>query len=175
MYEDDIEDWEYEYELINSKDFEGLIEYRKSLLVKKPNDEELMLSLSDAQIMSSDFNKALEGLTILYKKEPDEIIIQHTILMCLFELGRTEKDFSWVNTPKIALLNKDILDVCFEVLKGKKKPRSLAKIYVGLEGSIYLKFGELELFMALKEDGRFDVEGEKSSLWNATVKRRTRK
>ncbi len=55
MYEDDFEDWEHEYELINSKDFEGLIVYRKSLLSKKPNDEELMLSLCDAQIMNSDY------------------------------------------------------------------------------------------------------------------------
>lgn len=175
MYQDDFEGWEYDYELISNKDYEGLIEYRKSLLEKKPNDEELMLSLCDAQIMNSDFDKALEGLTILYKKDPDETIIQHNILICLFKLGRTENDFSWVNIPKIAILNIDIVDVCFEVLKGKRKPKSLAEIYVGLEGTIYLKFNELELFLALKEDGRFDVDGEPSSLWDATVKRKTRK
>ena len=80
-----------------------------------------------------------------------------------------------VNTPKIAILNNDILDFCFEALKGKRKPRSLAEIYGGLQGSIYLKFSELELFLALEEDRRFEVEGETSSLWSATVKRRTRK
>lgn len=171
----DFEDWEVEYELFSNKDFEGLVRNRKTIVEKYPKNIQLTYSLCDAYMLNEDFEKALEGFSILYKEDSENILIQQNILNCLFKLGKSENDFKWVKTPIIITLNKAVLNNCFEVLKGKRKPRSLDEIYQGLQGPEYLKFKEVELFKALKGDGRFEVRGEESRLWNVSIKNKKKK
>ena len=43
--------------------------------------------------------------TPLYRKNPDDVNIEHSVLDDLFALGKSERDFKWVLVPEVIRLN----------------------------------------------------------------------
>ena len=78
----------------------------------------------------------------------------------LFGLDRTENDFNWIEKPTILKLNLESIDICYNLLKPKRKPKDIADLYIDLMGYGYLTFEENDLLEAILNDGRFMVNDE---------------
>ena len=153
-----FEDWEDDYELINKGDFEGLIKYREKMARYSPNDVYSLWPLGEAYILNKEYEKAIEFLTHLHIKYPDNADIQYLILDALFSIDKSEKDFKWVLAPEVVSLNSDLLDHCYDLLKRKRKARELNDLYCELMPQGYLAFNENDLLNYLVADGRFEIE-----------------
>ena len=82
----------------------------------------------------------------------------NVILDALFALGKTEDDFDWLEKPIILRMSQQIVDTCYEMLKRKRKPRSVIELYMQFIMKGYLLFSEQDLLEALVKAGRFDIE-----------------
>ena len=99
------------------------------------------------------------------KKHPWNTDYQHVILDALFALGKTEDDFEWLEKPVVLRMSQEIVDTCYEMLKRKRKPRSVIELYMQFIMKGYLLFTEQDLLDDLVKDGRFDVENQDSAFW----------
>lgn len=153
-----FEDWEEDYELINKGDFEELIKYREKVARNNPNDVYSLWPLGEAYILNKEYEKAIEFLTNLHNKHPNNADIQYLILDALFSIDKSEKDFEWVLAPEVVRLNRDLLDHCYDLLKRKRKARELNDLYCELMPLGYLTFNENDLLNYLVADGRFEIE-----------------
>ena len=171
----DFEDWEIDYELIEHEDWNGLILYRESVLRRHPDDLHAQVAVGDAYVQAGEYQKALDYLTPLHRENPDIIDIQWSILEALFGLGKNENDFDWIEKPVILRINEALIDQCYEYLRPKRKPRSLADICNDfiLRGD-YQDFKEEELLSALKSDKRFKVEDKGLFTSEISVRRKSR-
>ncbi len=154
--EDDFESWEYEKSLMDSKNYKELIRYIKLCLKKYPTNEHLMWQLGNAYILNEEYEKALNSLSLMYKKSFGNLEVEYSILDALFALDRDENDFEWIKKPIIIKLF-EVADLCYEQLKRKIKPVSISELYCDLLIKAYVPFNELELYNELKMDERFEI------------------
>lgn len=157
---DECGDWEGDYYYYNKEDWNGLVKYREQRVKNYPEDLDVQWQLGEAYVLNSEFKKALGFLEKLYYKDPDDINVKHSILDALFGLDRTENDFNWIEKPTILKLNLESIDICYNLLKPKRKPKDIADLYIDLMGYGYLTFEENDLLEAILNDGRFMVNDE---------------
>jgi len=157
---DGCEDWEGDYYYYNKADWKGLIKYRERVAKNYPKDSDIQWQLGEDYVLNSEFEKALEILSKLHYKEPDNINVQYSILDALFGENKTEDDFIWIEKPKVVRLDEKVFDICYNLLKTKRKPKEVGFLYVDLYSYGYLTFKESDLLEALIKDTRFSVIGE---------------
>jgi tetratricopeptide (TPR) repeat protein len=156
--EDDFETWEPLVEFHEKKDYAGLVEYCKHRAERFPDDLYAKFYLGEAYVLNGEYEKAIEFLSHHHKRYPWNTDFQHVILDALFALGKNENDFNWIEKPIVLRMSDGVLDVCYEFLKPKRKPRSVFDIHTYFDTEGYLLFTEEELFTALIEDDRFILE-----------------
>jgi tetratricopeptide (TPR) repeat protein len=154
------EDWEDDYCLLNQGDYQGLKKLREVMAENNPQDIHAQWRLGEAYILCKEYEKAIDYLEPLYRSNSDYVDIQYSILDALFALGKNEQDFKWVSVPGVFRLNKEIMDLCYDYLKGKRKARTLNDVFCSLLVEGYLTFNEEELLNHLIQDRRFDVQNE---------------
>jgi hypothetical protein len=153
---DDYEPWEYEFSLIEKEDWKGLLKLREQEIKKHPDDFNVLESYGEALVLNKRYQEAIDFLTPLYKIHYDEDFGITQIMDALIGLGKTEKDFEWTKIPNILRLDKKTLDLCIKSLKGKRKPLSIAELYLKLmEVSDYITFKEDDLSLLLLENSKF--------------------
>jgi tetratricopeptide (TPR) repeat protein len=165
------EDWEDDHYYYDKQDWKGLLKLRERYAKLNENDLYAQWRLGEAYILNGEYQKAIEILSNLHIKYPDFLDVQYSILDALFALNKTEKDFKWIERPTVILLDKDILDRCYDYLKNKRKPRTISDLYSGfvmLQG--YVRFSEKEIFESLVTDGRFIVDGDGEYTFDTKVK-----
>ena len=158
------EDWETELEFIEAGDWDGLIQYRQKISQENPDDPFAEWMLGEAYILSEDYQRALDYLAELHQKYPDFYDVQCSILDVLFELGKSEDDFKWIEKPTVLSLTSEVVNYCYGYLKSKKKSRTIFEIYEQFLTVGYIKFDEVDLLEALKNDGRFLITDEENDL-----------
>ncbi|HED05586.1 MAG TPA: hypothetical protein ENI61_02745 [Ignavibacteria bacterium] len=128
-------------------------------------------SYAEALIFNQEFNKALEFLTSIYKREPNYPDVIHSILDALFGLGKTENEFDWIENPVVLKLNNETKDLCKDFLKKKRKPISFLSLYEYLIIEFdYVKFPESDLYKYLKTDVFFEFSDIKKEFWDVDIK-----
>lgn len=157
---DEYEDWEDDYNYFNKEDWNGLVKYREQRAKNYPEDLDVQWQLGEAYVFNNEFKKALKLLEKLYYKDPYDINVKHSILDALFGLDKTENDFNWIEKPMVLRLDLEIIDICYNLLKPKRKPKDIYELYIDLMGYAYLTFQENDLLEAILNDGRFIVEDE---------------
>jgi tetratricopeptide (TPR) repeat protein len=157
---DGCEEWEGDYFYYNKEDWKGLIKYREQVAKNYPKDSEAQWRLGEAYVLNNEFEKALEFLSKLHYKEPDNVNVQYSILDAIFGLNKAEDDFNWIERPSVIRLNEKTLDICYDLLKPKRKPKEVGFLHVDLYSYGYLTFNEDDLIEALIKDARFSVAGE---------------
>ena len=155
---DEFEAWEPLVVFREKEDYAGLVEYCKYRAGRFPNDPYAQFYLGEAYVLNGEYEKAIEFLSRYHKKLPWNIDFQYVILDALFALGKNENDFNWFEKPIVLRMSDGILDVCYEFLKPKRKPRSVYEIHAHFDTKGYLLFTEEELFTVLIEDDRFILE-----------------
>lgn len=158
--DDEYEDWEDDYELFSKRDYEGLKKLRQIMAKNNPEDIHAQWRLGEAYVLCKDHNKAIDYLEPLYRNNPDNDDIVHSILDALFALDKSERDFKWFSVPKILRLNKEVSDFCYNYLKGKRKARELDDVVCQLLVEGYITFNEEELLNYLIQDGRFESQSD---------------
>ena len=156
--DDEVEDWEDDYNLLDKGNFEELKKLREIAARNNPKDINALWRLGEAYILCKEYVKAIEYFKPLHKKNPDNLDISYSILDSLFALGKNENDFEWVSEVAVIRLDRKVSDFCYEYLKGKRKPRYLDDVYCRLIVEGYLAFNEEELLKYLDEDGRFELQ-----------------
>ena len=155
---DEYEDWEDDHRLISKGDYRGLKKLRERKAKNDPSDIDALWRLGEAYILCKEYKKAIEYFTLIHRKHPDNCNITYSILDALFALGHSERDFNWISVPKVIRLNKEVADLCYDFLKGKRKARELDDIFCQLIMEGYIIFKEIEFLDYLIEDGRFEVQ-----------------
>jgi tetratricopeptide (TPR) repeat protein len=163
----DFEEWELPAELHDKEDFPALVEYWKRRAKQLPDDLYSQYELGDTFVLNGEYEKAIEFMSEHHRKHPGNTDYQHVILDALFALGKTEDDFEWLEKPVVLRMSQEIVDTCYELLKRKRKPRSVIELYMQFIMKGYLLFSEQDLLEALVKDGRFDVENQDSAFWAA--------
>ena len=158
--EDDYEDWEEDYRLISKGDYEGLKRLRLERAKSDPEDLDAQWRLGEAYVLCKEYEKAINYLTPLYEKNPDDVDVQYSILDALFALGKSERDFKWFSVPDVIRLNDKVSDFCYDYLKGKRKARGLDDVFSQLIVEGYLTLNEEELLNHLIKDGRFEFQSD---------------
>ena len=167
---DDMEDWEADAALYYQKDWKGLVEYRFRQAQKYPGDHNCQWRLGEAYVLNKEYEKAISFLLGLHKKHPDDPNVQGSLLDALFAIGKDETDIEWVIKPNALRLDNDILDICCNILKGKRKPRSVAELYVDLYSNGFPAFDEDQLMEFLLLDHRLEFTGSTDYSFNCYVK-----
>jgi hypothetical protein len=77
------------------------------------------------------------------------------------KLNKNIEEFDWIKPPKLLTANREILDICFEMLSESEKGKFwiwqfIYKIKSKDIGCV--NFSEDELLSAIKKDNRFSVE-----------------
>lgn len=166
----DFEEWEGDYQLIQEENWAGLIKLRKQKAKKDPNDLQSQWRYGEALIFNQEFEKALKFLTPIYKKEPDYGDVIHSILDALYGLGNTEDNFEWIETPIVLKLDDQTKKLCEGFLKNKRNRISFSNLIEHfIIQSFYLTFEEEELYHYLKKDIRFEFTNEEE-FWDVKVK-----
>ncbi len=155
---DDFEDWEVYYDLMEKKDYKGILRYREEEAKKFPDDPDTQYYLGEAYVLNGEYEKAILFLSDHHKSRPDNPNFKHVILDALFALGKSEDDFKWVIKPKVLRMNQEILNKCYEYLKPKRKPQCIGKLHIDFMFDGYLLFTEEDLLKAIVEDKMFIVD-----------------
>lgn len=171
-FEDDFEDWEADANLYDEEDWIGLLNLREERAKKQPSDLYAQERYAEALIFNKKYKEALDFLTPLYRKNYDSGFGICEILDALFRLGKNEDDFAWIEKPDVLKLDKNTLDFCLELLKGKRKHVSLFQLYSDLlMHADYLKFNEKELSEFLVNYTEvFDFIGDKTDFFDLKIK-----
>jgi hypothetical protein len=156
MY-DEFESWEDDYKLLNSQQYDKLVELREKVVLAHPDDIQSVLDLCDAYCLNSEYQKSLDLLQGIYRENNDIEAIQYLILDSLRGLSRSYEDFDWVQQPVVFRLDEKTCTTCFDLVKGKR--RGMSAIYLELElyNLGYMEFKTDELVEFLSEDSRFQV------------------
>lgn len=167
----DFEEWEGDYQLIQEEDWAGLVKLRKQKAEKNLHDLHRQWRYGEALVLNQEFKLALEFLTPIYKREPEHMDVIHSILDALYGLGKTEKDFDWIEKPVVLKLNDETKNLCKDFLKNKRKPIPFTSLYEHLIfQSYYLTFKENDLYVYLKTDGLFKFSGNEKEFWDVDIK-----
>ena len=147
----DFEQWEGDYHLIEERDWASLVKLRKQRAEKHPSDLFTQWSYGEALIFNQEFKKALEFLTTIYNRDPYYPDVIHSILDALYGLGKTEKEFDWVENPVVLKLNDETKNLCKDFLKKKRKPISFSKSSViNLSFILIIQFLSIQFFSFLR-------------------------
>jgi len=154
-----FDEWcDLHYELIEHKKYPELVEHCRKRFERDPQDEHGVEALAEALVLNKQYQESIDMLTPRYMKDPEHPLYEHAILDALFGMGKSTEDFSWKLKPKVSEISQDTLNVCFDYLKPKRKPRSVSDMYIMfIIGGGYVRFTEDELFQALIDDKRFYV------------------
>jgi hypothetical protein len=167
----DFEEWEGDYQLIEEKNWVGLVKLRKQRAEKRHYDLHSQWSYGEALILNQKFKQALEFLTPIYKREPNYLDVIYSILDALYGLGKTENDFDWVKKPEVLKLNDETINLCKIFLKKKRKPISFLSLCEHLFIQFdYLKFQEKDLYEYLKIDRSFEFSDNEKKFWDVDIK-----
>lgn len=159
----DPESWEGDYELYEKEDWVGLLKLREIDAKKHPSDLYAQQRYADALNLNKKYKEALDFITPLYLDNHDFGFGIHEIVDALYGLGKTEKDYNWINTPVILKLDFDTVQFCVDLLKTKKRAIRIIDLYGDLIiKADYCKFSELELakFLVRFKDV-FDIQLDK--------------
>lgn len=169
---EDFEEWEDDAYFFDRKDWGGLLKLRKRRLEKNPEDLHTLERYAIALNLNKKFEETLELLAPLRQKYYKSNFGVYEIMEALIALGKSEKDFEWVEMPIILKLNKETIRLCEKFLKGKRKPRSVGDIYSHLiVKADFLYFDEKSLAKFLcKYPNLFDISGNLSDYWNIEFK-----
>jgi len=160
MYICDFEEWQGDSQLIENKDWAGLVKLRKHKAEELINDSFSQWEYGEALILNKEYQKAIIFLTKLHEKEPQNINISHLILDALFGLEKSEHNFNWVKRPMVLRLNSKTTDLCKLILKKKSKKISFNSLYSDfLFEPYYLKFNKEDLLLFLSENKTFKISG----------------
>ena len=77
-------------------------------------------------------------------------------------MDKSEKDFDWVRSPEVIRLSKDLLDYCYNLLKGKRKARELNDLFCELMTMGYLTFTEKDFLNYISTDERFEIKNDRN-------------
>jgi hypothetical protein len=166
----DFEDWEGDYLLIQEEDWAGLVKLRKQKAEKYLNDLYSQWRYGEALVFNQEFKQALEFLTPIYKREPDYPDVIHSIIDALYGLGKTENDFDWMEKPDVLKLDDETKTLCKDFLQKKRKPISLLSLFEWLlMNSDYMTFNREELYAYLMTDGLFKFSGDEEEFWDVEV------
>jgi len=166
--DDGYEFWEYDYRLLESKDYEELIRYREYYLEKHPCDEHAKWRLGEAYILNGEYERALKYFTLMYQESFENGDVVYSILDALFALGKDENDFEWIEKPTV-IRSFEAAEICYKLLRRKRKPVSIGGLHSDLMIKGYLSFSELELYNELVSDERFEIL-DNGNVYTSTVK-----
>lgn len=171
----DFEEWEGDYQLIQEEDWSGLVKLRKQRAEKHPADLYAQFGYGEALILNREFENALNFLKPHYAKYPDIPTVVHSILDALYGLGKTEHDYDWVEKPIILKLDDQTIKLCEDFLKNKRKRTDFSNLIEHfIIQSYYLTFEEKQLYAFLKKDASFEFTNEEE-FWDVKVKLLKRK
>ena len=90
----------------------------------------------------------------------------------LIGLGKTEKDFKWIKEPRVLRLNQSTVDLCKNILKGKKNYTKLLDLYFLLMNKAdYFAFKEQEFSDFLRsKDNDFTCIGDSTDYFDLKIK-----
>jgi tetratricopeptide (TPR) repeat protein len=161
-----FEGWEGDYELIQEENYEELLKLRKAKAINNPDDIYAQYYYGEALIYNKMYNEAIDYLKPIYYENPDFEDVQYVILDALFLTRRNEKDFDWIEIPKVKKIDNELLNECYKCLrKDGKTDIDLLRASLAGKYFIYLGFTDAELLESLKNDKRFDIsEGNEISL-----------
>lgn len=166
----DFEDWEGDYQLIQEENWAGLVKLRKQKAKNFPDDLHSLWRYGEALVYNKEFEEALKLLTPIYNVEPENSDVVHSILDALYGLGKTENDYEWLETPIVLKLNVQTIKLCEDFLKSKRKQTGFLNLIEHfIIQSYYLTFEEEELYVFLKKNGHFEFSNEEE-FWNVRVK-----
>ncbi len=154
----DFEAWEVHAELLEKKDYPGLVEYCKGKVSRRPSDLHAHIRLGDAYLLNGQCHDVIHDMGECHRKYPDIDEFSRLILDALYALGKTEKDYAWVEKPYILRIGQEVLDACHDYVRPKRKPREVERLWIELMPKGYLKFSSEDLLKALIDDDRFVVK-----------------
>ena len=161
-----FEGWEGDYELIQEENYEELLKLRKAKAINNPDDIYAQYYYGKALIYNNLYDEAIDYLKPIYYENPEYEDLQYVIIDALYFLGRNEKDFKWIEIPKIKKIDKELLNECYRCIRkyGETFIESL-KGHLAGKYFIYLGFTNAELIESLKNDTRFNIsEGNEISI-----------
>ncbi len=171
---DEFDDWEVYYDLLEKKDYKGLLQYREERAKKFPDDPDTQYYLGEAYVLNGEYEKAILFLSDHHRSGPENPNFIHVILDALFAQGKSEDDFKWVIKPKVFRMNQEILNKCYDYLKPKRKPQPIGTLHIDFMFDGYLLFTAEDLLKAIVEDKRFIVGNpEKGAFAEVKVARKT--
>ncbi len=153
-----MDDLEARVELIENRDYAGLVVYLEEVVARRDGDLYAVKDLGEAYVMNGEPERAIELLTPVHRRRPDFEDVQWVILDALFAQGQDETCFQWTRALSVLRLGAGVLDACWAYLGGKREPRDLEELYCELLSLGYLAFDEGQLLAALAEDPRFKVD-----------------
>lgn len=152
------DDLEARVELIEKRDWAGLVAYLEQVIARRDGDLYTVKDLGEAYVMNGEPQRAIELLTPVHRRRPDFADVQWVILDALFAQGRDETCFQWTRPLSVLRLGTGVLDACWAYLDRKSEPGDLEELYCELLSLGYLAFNESQLLAALEEDPRFEVD-----------------
>ena len=168
----DYEEWEDDANLLEAKDYVALLELRRERAKRDQSDLHAQERYAEALILNKRYNEAIEFVTPLYRKHYEVSFGISQIIEGLIGLGKTEKDFDWIEPPEILRLDNNTIDAFINFLKEKRKFVNLSSIYENLlMQSDYLMFDEHELAnYILKRNDIFLFKGKTNYFWDIKIK-----
>lgn len=149
---DGYEDWEGDANLINSEDWNGLLKLREQKAKSNPDDLYDQERYGGALVLNKKYSEAIDYLTPYYQIYYEDNFGISVIMDALIGLGKTEKDFKWINKPTILRLDQSTIDLCKNILTNKKGYTKLCDLYFLLmNNSDYITFKEQALSDFLRE------------------------
>jgi hypothetical protein len=146
---------------VSVKRFDFVIASLKTLIDKFPDNEPLQFYLAETYVLDNQDQEALSIFKGLYVKHPDSNAVISMIIEVYDKLNKNIEEFDWIKPPKLLTANREILDICFEMLSESEKGKFwiwqfIYKIKSKDIGCV--NFSEDELLSAIKKDNRFSVE-----------------
>ena len=168
----DFEEWEADSYFIDKEDWKGLLELRKKRDLNRLDDLHAQERYSEALIYNNLYSEAIDFLKPLYKEHYDIGFGIHGIIQSLKGLGKTEEDFPWISKPNIVKLDKKMIQLCIDLLKGKRKPTSVIDIYGHFLVTMhFIDFNTEALGLFLLEENKiFDNFGDKTDTYGLEFK-----
>ena len=169
---EDFEDWEDDANLIDKEDWKGLLQLREERARNQPEDLYAQQRYGEALVLNKKYREAIDFLTPYYQIYHEVGFGIHEIMDSLIGLGKTEKDFNWINKPKVLRLDKRTTDLCIKILKGLRKYTNILDLYYSLMNEVdYFTFKEQELSDFLVKDvTNFTFRGNSSEFWDLQIK-----
>jgi hypothetical protein len=169
---DDFEEWEGDADLINEKNWKGLLKLREQRARRKPDDLYAQERYGEALILNQQYQQALDYMTPYYKVYHELEFGIGQIMDALIGLGKTEKDFNWIKKPRVLRLDQSTINLCKINLKGKKRFTKVLDLYFSLMfAADYLTFKEQEFSDFLRKNvNDFTCIGESTDYYNLSIK-----